>query len=150
MLLSKSDYMLFLKHPAWLWLKKYNKSKLPLTDENTQSMFDAGHLFENYAERLFPDGLKLGFENYNEYLSLPGRTIQALKNGTKTIFQGRFEYGHLTFIGDIIRLAGDNTLDLYEIKSTTGIKPGHELDLAFQMFVLESIGFKVGNIILYP
>jgi len=37
--LFKSDYMLFLKHPAWLWLKKYDKSKLPLVDAETQTRF---------------------------------------------------------------------------------------------------------------
>ena len=44
--------MLFLKHPAWLWLKKYDKSKLPAIDENTQEMYDTGHEFEHYAEKL--------------------------------------------------------------------------------------------------
>lgn len=28
-ILSKSKYMMFLKHPAWLWLKKHDKKKLP-------------------------------------------------------------------------------------------------------------------------
>lgn len=76
--LSKSDYMLFLRHPSWLWLKKYDKSKLPEPDENLQDMFDAGHEFEQYAESLFTGGIKLGFINYNEYISLPTRTTQAL------------------------------------------------------------------------
>ena len=44
--LSKSEYLMFLKHPAWLWLKKHDKSKLPVPDEQLQAMFDAGHLFE--------------------------------------------------------------------------------------------------------
>lgn len=49
MLLSKSDYTTYLKHPAWLWLKKHDKTKLPLIDDNTQAIFDAGNLFETYA-----------------------------------------------------------------------------------------------------
>ena len=55
--LSKSDYIMFLKHPAWMWLKKHDKSKLPPIDTNTQAMFDAGHAFEVYAEARFPDGV---------------------------------------------------------------------------------------------
>ena len=40
--LSKSDYMLYLRHPAWLWLKKNDPKKLPPVDENTQALFDSG------------------------------------------------------------------------------------------------------------
>lgn len=47
-MISKSDYMLFLRQPAWLWLKKNNPSKLPPVDAATQAMFDAGHAFEPY------------------------------------------------------------------------------------------------------
>ena len=38
-MISKSDYMLFLKHPAWLWIKKNDPSKLPPVDDNMQAMF---------------------------------------------------------------------------------------------------------------
>jgi len=51
MQLSKSDYMMFLRHPAWLWLKKNDKDKLPKVDENLQAIFDTGHEFEQYAEK---------------------------------------------------------------------------------------------------
>lgn len=146
MQLSKSEYMMFLKQPAWMWLKKHDKSKLPPVDDNTQAMFDAGNLFETYAEQLFPDGVRLGFDNYNEYLSLPERTTKALADGATTIFQGRFEHEQLTFICDVITVVGDKEVDLYEIKSSTKVKPDHEFDLAFQMVVLESCGFTVRNI----
>jgi hypothetical protein len=67
LVLSKSDYMLFLRQPAWLWLKKNDPKKLPSVDENTQALFDAGHQFEPYAESLFPEGVSLGFSDNDEY-----------------------------------------------------------------------------------
>lgn len=146
LVLSKSEYMMYLKHPAWLWLKKHDKSKIPEVSADVQAMFDAGHDFEKYAEAHFPDGVKIGFNNYNEYLSLPTRTQQELKSGTKTIFQGRFEHGQTTFICDVLRLVGDMEVDLYEIKSSTGVKLEHVLDLAFQMTVLENCGYRVRDI----
>ena len=146
MQISKSEYMMFLKHPAWLWLKKHDKTKLPPVDDNTQAIFDAGNLFETYAEQLFPGGVKVGFDGYNEYLSLPDRTQKAISEGAETIFQGRFEHGKLTFICDVIAFVGDNEVDLYEIKSSTKAKPEHEFDLAFQMVVLEKCGYTVRNI----
>ncbi len=146
MTLSKSDYMLFLKHPAWLWIKKHAKTLLPPIDSATQAIFDTGHDFEQYAETLFPGGVTIGFSDYDEYLTLPERTNQALDEGVHTIFQGRFEYEQLTFICDVVQVVGDKAVDLIEIKSSTAAKPEHIVDLSFQMVVLEKCGYNVQNI----
>jgi hypothetical protein len=146
LILSKSEYMMYLKHPAYLWLKKHDKSKIPPVSEDLQAMFDAGHDFEKYAEAHFPDGKTLGFNDYAEYLSLPQRTKQALEEGVKTIFQGRFEHEDITFICDVLRMVGKNEVDLYEIKSSTKVKKEHILDLAFQTTVLERCGYIVNDI----
>lgn len=148
MVLSKSDYMLFLRHPAWLWLKKHDKDTLPAVDENTQAMFAAGHDFEAYAESLFPGGVKLGFANYDEYLTLPARTSQALQNGAEVVFQGRFEVDNLTCIVDVLQRNPDSTFDLIEIKASTKARPEHEYDLAFQLLVLEKAGLRIRNIVV--
>lgn len=147
-ILSKSDYMLFLRHPAWLWLKKFEKSKLPPIDENTQVIFDAGHEFESYAEKLYPDAVRLGFDGYHEYKLLPQKTKIVLDEGASTIFQGRFETKGITCIVDILDRVEGNTFDLIEIKSSTKAKPEHEHDLAFQTIVLEKSGIKIRNIII--
>ena len=144
--ISKSDYMLFLRHPAWLWIKKNDPKKIPPVDENTQAMFDAGHQFEPYAESLFPEGVSLGFSDYDEYRSLPKRTQDAIDRGDQVLFQPRFEWNEFTCICDIVSFVGDNEVDLYEIKASTKAKPEHEYDLAFQTAVLEGAGLKVRNI----
>ena len=81
MQLSKSDYMMFLKHPAWLWLKKHDKDKLPPIDPGLQAMFDAGHAFEPYAESLFQNSVTVGFD-FNDrsraYNTMPARTKAVL------------------------------------------------------------------------
>lgn len=146
MTLSKSDYILFLKQPAWLWLKKHDKAKLPEIDPATQAMFDSGHLFESYAEQLFPSTVKLGFSDYSEYVSLPKRTFDALNKGAKTIIQGRFEVENITCIIDVLDRVEGNVFDLYEIKSSTSVKIDHEYDLAFQVVVLEQAGLSIRNV----
>lgn len=145
-ILSKSEYLMFLKHPAWLWLKKHDKSKLPEPDAQLQALFDAGHLFEEYAEKLFQKGIKLGFQTYDDYLNLPYKTQQVLENGTKTIFQGRLEVNNITCIFDVLDNVGTNEYDLIEIKSSTSAKVEHEYDLAFQLLVMQSSGVKIRNI----
>ena len=65
MQISKSDYMLFLKHPAWLWVKKHRPDTLPQPDENTQAIIDEGKLFEKYAEQIFPNAIKLNRSDFS-------------------------------------------------------------------------------------
>jgi hypothetical protein len=146
MQLSKSDYTTYLKHPAWLWIKKHAKQMLPPIDAGTQAIFDTGHDFEQYAEALYPSGVTIGFTDYKDYITLPQRTNQALMGGAKTIFQGRFEHEQLTFICDIVQIVSDKLVDLIEIKSSTSAKPEHILDLAFQMVVLQKCGYSVRNV----
>jgi hypothetical protein len=145
-MISKSDYMLFLRQPAWLWLKKNDPSKLPPVDAATQAMFDAGHAFEPYVESLFPEGVTLGFSDFYEYRSLPLRTQQAFESGARVVFQPRFEWNGFTCISDMVSVVDGRTVDLYEIKSSTRVKPDHLYDLAFQKTVLEGNGFTVRNV----
>ncbi|MEX2014179.1 MAG: DUF2779 domain-containing protein [Parcubacteria group bacterium] len=150
MVISKSEFMMFLKHPAWLWLKKFAKDKLPIPDEGLQALFDEGTLFEEYAEKLFPEAVKLGYKNGGDfsgtkYYALPEETTKEIKNGTEVIMQGRFEAGNITSIFDVLEKAGDKTYNLYEIKSSTSVKPEHISDLAFQTIVLEKAGLSVKN-----
>lgn len=138
--------MLFLRHPAWLWLKKFDKYKLPATDENTQDIFDTGHKFELYAEKLYPNAVRIGFNGYDEYQTLIARTNEALKKGVKTILQGGFEADGLTCIVDILNCVGDNLFDLIEVKSSTQAKQEHKYDLAYQTLVLKKCGIEINNI----
>lgn len=135
--------MLYLRHPAWLWVKKHDPSLIPPVDMATQAMFDTGYAYEPYVEALFEDVVRLGFDNYDEYRSLPRRTAQALSSGAKVLIQPRFEWQNFTCISDIVQVVDGKTVDLYEIKSSTSVKPEHILDLAFQVAVLEGCGYEV-------
>jgi hypothetical protein len=152
MVISKSEFMMFLKHPAWLWLKKFDKTKLPEVDESLQLRFDEGALFESYAEKIFPDAVKLGYKHANGdfsgtmYYALPETTLKEIKKQTPVILQGRLETDNLTSIFDVLERVGDGIFDLYEIKSSTSVKPEHIPDLAFQTIVVEKSGFKVRNL----
>lgn len=148
MKISKSEYMLFLKHPAWLWLKKNDKKKLPPIDDDLQARFDEGYVFESFVEKLFPGAIKVGFNNYNEYLSLPQRTKSVLSSGAKVVTQAGFETLDTTCICDLMVKNNDETFNLYEIKSTTSAKTEHEYDLAFQIEVLEKNNIIVDKIFI--
>ena len=90
MQLSKSDYMLFLKHPAWFWIKKHAKHLLPPIDPALQARFDEGHAFEPYAEKLFPELIRLGYSDFAGYRSLTSLTSKTWQEGAKAVAQGRY------------------------------------------------------------
>ncbi|CUH46404.1 hypothetical protein RUA4292_00570 [Ruegeria atlantica] len=144
MMLSKSDYMMFLRHPAWLWIKKHARHLLPPIDPSLQARFDEGHAFEPYAEELFGDLVRLGFSDFSEYQALPARTLEVWRNGANAVAQGRYEDGTITCISDIVSRSDDGYV-LTEIKSGTSAKPEHTFDLAFQRIVLEAAGFPIAR-----
>ncbi|MBW6442008.1 DUF2779 domain-containing protein [Patescibacteria group bacterium] len=147
MTISKSDYISFLVHPAYLWLKKNEKYKLPPIDEDKQDIFDGGNLFESYVEKLFPDAVKIGFDinDFDTYKSMPTRTQEAIDSGADVILQGRLEKNNITCIFDVLKRVGDNVFDLIEIKGSSSVKPEHSYDLAFQKEVLEGAGLNIKN-----
>ena len=142
--LSKSEFMLFLKHPGWLWIKRYDKDKMPSL-ENMQAIFEGAFEFEKYAEQLFQNTIKIGFNNYNEYLTLFSRT-EAILPKAKVILQGGFRDDEIACIVDVLEKNEDGTYNLYEIKATTKVKEEHYYDLAFQVEVLKRCGIQVKKV----
>jgi hypothetical protein len=142
MMLSKSDYMDFLRHPALLWLKKHDPSKIPPIDAATQQRMESGYDFEEYAERLFPDAIKIGFNSPSEYRTMLSRTATAWTKGANYVAQGMYKLGELTCITDVLEADGDG-YTLTEIKSSNSAKPEHILDLAFQKVILEANGYTI-------
>lgn len=144
--------MTFLRHPAWLWLEKHAPEKLPTHDADTLAIFATGHAFEAHAEQLWPDALKLGFHtsdgefDYELYRSLLERTADAKDGEHSVLLQGRVEVDGLTCIFDVLERTTMGLFNLYEIKSSTGASREHELDLAFQVHVLEQAGYTIDKI----
>lgn len=138
--LSKSDFLLFLKHPAWLWLKKFEPAKLPPIDANTQALFDMGFRFEAQAEKLFSDGVRVT----GDYFEKDRVTARLLATGTQTLFQAKFTAPDNTAcLTDVMVRVGGDQFDVYEIKASTKVKPEHTWDLAFQKWVIEACGYRV-------
>ena len=141
--ISKSDYIDSLRHPALLWLKKHDPSKITPVSDSLQAIFDQGHEFEKYAEVQFTNGVKIEFD---PYYTMTRRTKDVIEGGAEEVFQPKFEYKEFTCISDIIKFVGGKTIDLYEIKSSTGVRKDHLYDLTFQAMLLRQNGYEIRNI----
>ena len=105
-MISKTDYITYLKHPAWLWLRKHNPDFLPTPDDNSQAIIDEGREFEKLAEQVFPDAIHLDRNDYADMQEWADETKALLAQDVDTILQAAFVYGGFLCIADVSRKTG--------------------------------------------
>lgn len=138
--LTKSDYLKYLIHPAYLWLQKHAKDKLPPFDEAAQALVDQGNELELLARKRFSEGTAVK----SKFSDAVRETEGYVKAGVKTIFHASVLTERRLFAAaDVLIKNADGSWDIHEIKSTTKVKPDHEHDLAFQRLAFEESGYKI-------
>jgi hypothetical protein len=136
--LTKSKYLKGEQCQRLLWFA--DRKQLPEVSIADQHKFNQGHDFEKYVYFLFPKAIDLSGTRGKENIE---KTQEAIKK-KKTIFEAGVQFEDLFIRADIFEPDGDGW-NLYEIKSTTTVKPQHLPDLAFQRYVLEKAGFKINK-----
>lgn len=137
--ISKSNFTCAMQCYKRLWLSKY-RPELAVIDESTQSKFRIGQSVCKHAWNLFPGGVCV---EYNENTSvMAAATKELLKSGTKTIYEAAFVYKNLIAVCDIV-VVTEEGLEIYEEKSSTGMKDTYIHDISFQCYVLRKCGFTV-------
>ncbi len=106
-MISKTDYITYLKHPAWLWLRKHDPEFLPTPDENSQAIIEEGREFEKLAEQIFPEAIRLDGNNYADMQEWADETKALLEQDVETILQAAFLYDGFLCIADAITKDGD-------------------------------------------
>ena len=69
-LLSKSKYLIGLQCPKHLWLLVHDPSRIPEPDESVQFRFSQGQLVGEMAKKVFPKGIDVPVEDFNQNLKL--------------------------------------------------------------------------------
>lgn len=143
-LLTKTDFIQYLNCSESLWLLKNKPDEYPKGEFSLflEKLIKEGYEVEEYAKRLFPQGINLP-DNIT-----PEITRGQLKQGAKSYFQPAFRTSKGVFARiDILERLEDNTWHLYEIKSSTSIKKdtkhNHLKDACFQKYVLTENGYTV-------
>ncbi|MFC1600344.1 DUF2779 domain-containing protein [Patescibacteria group bacterium] len=143
--LSKTDYNRYLQCPRLLWLSKNRKELAAKPDEVTQAIFDQGHLVESYADKMFEKRTnQKGVTIEGWYEKGQKETQTHIQEGKKLIFQANALPKDLYCKGDILHFNDTSKKwDLYEVKSTTSVKPEHIPDLCFQKIAFERDGIEI-------
>ena len=142
--LSKTDFIHYLRCPDSLWLEKnkpdkFNKGVLSLF---LSKLIQEGYEVEDYAKKLFPNGVEV---SRNSGVDI---TREMIKENHEVLFQPSFKTQTGAFaIADVLRKVDDNSYHLFEVKSSTSVKKdkihNHLKDVCFQKFVLSECGINI-------
>jgi hypothetical protein len=147
MILTKTNFIQFLNCPKSLWLLKNKPEEYPDGEFSLflEKLIKDGYEVEDYAMKLFSDGIDLGERSTVE------ETKKALEGEGSVFFQPSFETKDGVFARvDILEKNEDGSLSIYEVKSSTSVKKdpkhNHVKDACFQKYVVEKSGYKVSGI----
>ena len=143
-LLSKSKYLLGIQCPKLLWMDFNEPEKLPKIDEITQHRFDEGHLVGELAKKVFPGGIEINADDFDENL-IKSKEILAKR---KPLFEAAFKNESIYSRADILFPVNNKEWDIIEVKSSTQPKELHIHDLAFQKYCYERSGLKINKCFL--
>lgn len=143
--LSKSRYCSGVQCPKILWLKK-NLSEVFDETVLNQAILETGNEVGDLAEGLFGDHVEVPYsESLSEMILATEKLIQ---DGVQNICEASFTYEGCFCSVDILRNLGNNQVEIYEVKSSTGVKEIYEHDVAFQYYVLSKLGYTVQKVCL--
>jgi len=141
--LSKTLFIKGLQCHKALYLHKYHPELKDDISAATEALFSSGRDVGVFAQKLFPGGVEIPYEGFS--LSDQIRMTQSeIKKGTVTIYEAAFGYEGSFCKVDILH-KGSKGWELYEVKSSTGIKDVYYGDVAFQYYVLKSTGLQVSS-----
>ncbi len=107
-MLTKSEFLLYLKAPLHLWAEKHNKLNKLIPSVYEQHLMKQGYEVEKLAHELLPHAT----------------------------WQEAYVSDEFEIRNDALIQNTDGTYDLYEVKSSTTIKKEHLYDVTFQSIVM--------------
>jgi hypothetical protein len=140
--LSKSRFQMGLQCPKALWLLTHEPGLADPVPESRQHIFDTGTRVGELARERFTGGVLVA-EDYTQPTEALETTNRLLTDPPPAIFEAAVEHDGVFVRPDaLVRIAPD-LWDLYEVKSSTRVKPENITDVAVQAWVLEGAGLRI-------
>lgn len=138
---SKSKYVRFLGCHNRLWLEE-NRNEFMEEQKNVQQLIN-GNKVGDLAMSLFGNYYLAETEDNNIPVMIEN-TKKAIERNERVICEAAFSYnGCYCAVDILVNTKGE--FDLYEVKSTTKVKPSHIYDMAYQYYVLTNLGYKINT-----
>ncbi len=140
--LSKSRFQTGLQCPKALWLKCHRPELADEVGEQQQHVLDTGTAVGELARTAFPGGVLVDADHTRSAEAL-SMTAELLEDPPPALFEAAFDHSGVFVRPDVLARAPDGSWDLYEVKSSTRLKPEHITDVAIQVWVLEGAGLSI-------
>jgi len=140
--LTKTDYVKGSECKKFLWLRFNDPESLPKLEDPTLMRLEEGNEVGNLAKRVFPNGIEV--EEQLDHKRSAEETISLMRQ-RKPLFEAGFidRGGRLYARVDILVPSGQNSWDIYEVKSSTSVKKEHIPDVSFQKYCLQTLGIDI-------
>ena len=142
MRLTKSQYMLAKQCPKAIWLHKNNPEAVE-RDVNNEGLYETGRIVGEYAQMLFPGGVLVQFAGDAQKAVVETRKL--IEQGVHTIYEAAFSYEDCFAMCDILCWTR-NGWEIYEVKSSTELKPEYIQDVLFQYYILSSLRMDIAKV----
>ena len=145
--LSKSRFQKGLQCEKALWLGVHEPDSADPISESTRWIYDQGTAVGRIAQGLFAGGTEIA-EDYLHCNEALESTALALSRGVGVLYEPAFSFdGVLVRVDILVQVDGtsgrDASFDLFEVKSSTKLKPEHVTDAAIQTYVAEGSGLRI-------
>lgn len=145
--LSKSTFLRGSQCQKSLYLHWHQPELRDPLSPMQQAIFSQGHEVGKLAQQLFPGGIDAGIYVPDQYQKSIDLTARLIRDGQEVIYEAGFALDNLHCFADILVKDGDGW-KVYEVKSSTQMKPVNLLDAAFQYYVMTGCGLKINDISL--
>ncbi len=136
--LSKSLYTRGLQCHKSLYLDRHRPELRTAPPPELEALWRSGYEVGDFAHMLFPGGVIVPFDGLSKDEQL-AKTREEIDRGTRAIYEATFSCDDVFVKADII-VRNRGYWDLYEVKSSTGVKEHHWDDVAIQYYVLSGCG----------
>jgi hypothetical protein len=142
--ISKSKFVAGIQCLKRLYLEVYQPELAEAAKDGQESRFEQGQEVGLFAQRRFPGGVLVGFED--RLADALARTA-ALMDDTSVpaIFEATFQHSNLLVRVDILQRRPKNRWRLIEVKSSVEVKQHHLNEIAIQYHVLSACGLDISS-----
>lgn len=144
--LSKSLFIRGLQCHKSLYLHKYHPELRDEISEEQEALFQTGFDVGKYAQKLFPNGIEIPYDETSHVAQLE-MTQAEIEKGTKTIYEATFSHDDIFVKVDILHKDQEGWKN-FEVKSSTEIKDVYLDDAAIQHYVLNGSGLPISKVFL--
>src|SRR3990167_2267464 len=145
-LLSKTKLMRGFRCLKCIYLTIHNPELEPPVTPELQALFDQGNLVGETARLHLPGGTLVDCKPW-EFGDALAKTRDLITGGAPTIYEAAFDFAGCYARADIIQYSpASKRWNIYEVKSTTSVKPEHLQDVGLQAWIMAKSGLPIEKI----